>query len=563
MGKPVTEIPTTAHLMGPWIQYNNNLGNGLNEYSVTVKQEKVFNAFTIRPKICTDLSQCFDVNAIGVKADTSGLTRVYTFNFDALEDRITRNRDTDFVKLVFFVDYFRPENFKPEENITFDLKLLNFGDPMYARTVNEWLKCDKTGTDFTYKSNPTMDNPNYCVCNDGYYGPKCEQQAAKPTELKVDPPVKENWDEMASPKPGYIPTKKGNQLTFNFKNINTDMFDICSTIEYNVRNPSALMKLTVQYSEGSASPDTPVDTSTYIDEVLKKTPEKGNAFTFCVSDLRIKPQKTFYIVITAESTAPDQIYNADTLIITKFTATLIPINRPRFIQNVDIKHKQYWTQQKWHTMSVENNFIPSKNKTSHQLKVTVLKTETQPIVSYFISDWIIVSDVKEFKPTISFKLGDKYTNLKIEHSVMVETNKQIPAQFLEMTYDKMQTTFTDQEIAAIIPNTAQQIKLFLKFTLTADTNKDTYFDVTINSVSVFNPCPTDSKKGCSSKGTCTFTDNASIFQCKCTGAQGRNCEKNKQNNLSFMKMCNSYPMIPTLNAKNPFDRPNCERIATN
>ncbi|CAG2102934.1 unnamed protein product, partial [Medioppia subpectinata] len=336
--KPVTEIPTIAHLMGPWIQYNSNLRNGLNEYSVTVKQEKVFNAFTIRPKICTDLSQCFDVNDIGVKADTTGLIRVYTFNFDALEDKTTHNKDTDLIKLVFFVDYFMPENFKPEENIsiTFDLKLLNFGDPVYERTVSEILKCDKTGTNFGYKSNPTMDSPNHCVCND-------------------------------------------------------DIFDVCPTIEYTVTEPKALMKLTVLYSEGSASPDNPIDTSTYIDEVLKKTPEKGNAFTFCVSDLRNKPQKTFSIVITAEATATkpeDKKYDASRLTITKFTATKIPINRPNFIQNVDIKHKQYWTQQKWHTMSVENNFIPSQDKTSHQLKVTVLKTETQPIVSYFISDWI-------------------------------------------------------------------------------------------------------------------------------------------------------------------------------
>ncbi|CAG2107860.1 unnamed protein product [Medioppia subpectinata] len=432
--KPVTEIPTTAHLMGPWIQYNSNLGNGLNEYSVTVKQEKVFNAFTIRPKICTDLSQCFDVNAIGVKADSS---------------------------------------------------------------VSEILKCDKTGTNFGYKSNPTMDNPNHCICNDGYYGAKCDQ-LAKPIEVKVEPPKKGDWGEQASPKVGFYPTKKG-PLIFNFKDINADMFDICPTIEYTVTEPKALMKLTVQYSEGSASPDTPVDTSTYIDEVLKKTPEKGNAFTFCVSDLRNKPQKTFSVVITAEATATkpeDQIYDATTLTITKFSATKIPINRPNFIQNVDIKHKQYWTEQKWHTMSVENNFIPSKDKTSHQLKVMV-KAKAQPI------------------------------------SVMLkpETNKQIPTQFVEIAYDKKLKTFTDQEIAADIPNTAQQIKLFLKFTFTADTNKDTNFDVTINSLSEH-----------AHLQTMNGFINATAKMPK--------------------KLCNSYPIIPDFNAKNPLDRPNCEIIHT-
>ncbi|CAG2167800.1 unnamed protein product [Oppiella nova] len=111
-GANINEAATSAYLIGPWVKNSPTLGpNGLAEYSVTVKEEKIFNSFTIRPKICTDLSQCFDVNTLKITPDTNQTTR-----------------------------------------------LLNFGDPTYGPTVKA-LRCSKVGTNIS-AADPTKDLPN-------------------------------------------------------------------------------------------------------------------------------------------------------------------------------------------------------------------------------------------------------------------------------------------------------------------------------------------------------------------------------------------------------------------
>ncbi|CAG2175380.1 unnamed protein product, partial [Oppiella nova] len=117
-GTNIAETATSAYLIGPWVKNSPTLGpHGLAEYSVTVKEEKIFNSFTIRPKICTDLSQCFDVNTIKITPDIKQTSR-------------------------------------------------------YGPTVHI-LDCSKSGI-YTDPADPTKDLPNVCRCLPAHYGPKCE-----------------------------------------------------------------------------------------------------------------------------------------------------------------------------------------------------------------------------------------------------------------------------------------------------------------------------------------------------------------------------------------------------
>lgn len=107
------------------------------------------------------MAQCFDANVVKITPDTKQTSRIYSFNFDKIAE-------TDYIKLVFFVDYFRPDNFSPDQAIAFNLTLLSFGSPNYEAGSIRALKCDKYGTNYTAKGNPMVDEPNSCICNAGY-----------------------------------------------------------------------------------------------------------------------------------------------------------------------------------------------------------------------------------------------------------------------------------------------------------------------------------------------------------------------------------------------------------
>ena len=143
------------HIFSKWIKYESALANFEMKYSVTVNDKNMYNAFTLRPKLCDDLSHCVDF--YDTKIEENGLDRIHYANFYPLTN-------AKFVKVLFYLEYFNARD-QPEQ-INIDIKLLHFGNPC------ERDPCKGRGICFMEPDAGPDDAK--CDCDTGYYGDRCE-----------------------------------------------------------------------------------------------------------------------------------------------------------------------------------------------------------------------------------------------------------------------------------------------------------------------------------------------------------------------------------------------------
>ncbi len=158
-----SKTPASAQLISKWIKYDSSLHLVNPQYSVKVADPKLFNAFKIRPKVCDWLSHCTDVIQKTIKFDQN--LKTISFEFNPM-------KNSQYIKLLFYIEYFQPSYETKELEINFDLKLIHFGDPCFNDTGT--VKCQHNGicvSDFK------KDIPNklICSCTQSWTGSMCEK----------------------------------------------------------------------------------------------------------------------------------------------------------------------------------------------------------------------------------------------------------------------------------------------------------------------------------------------------------------------------------------------------
>jgi len=162
--------PVSSQIMSKWIYNHQNLHINPGEYRISVKNASMLDFFEITPKLCDSLMYCRNVKVINNKDNPKVKTNHYHYDFEFTFDEI---KNSDFVKLVFYVEHFIPRRIgvpldKPQD-VEFQLELLHFGDPCYKNQNS----CGKDG--FCY-SDPLESIPNelVCDCPSGITGDRCQ-----------------------------------------------------------------------------------------------------------------------------------------------------------------------------------------------------------------------------------------------------------------------------------------------------------------------------------------------------------------------------------------------------
>ena len=128
-------------------------------FRVKVEDPKIFNAFIVRPKICDELSHCFDFYYNKVDFDSDKVRTYHTNFFDI--------SGSNYVRLLFYVEYFKYDHKDNDITVDFDIELVHFGEPCYGEKLcGDHGKCIVT-------DNPKA-NEIYCGdCDDDYTGDDC------------------------------------------------------------------------------------------------------------------------------------------------------------------------------------------------------------------------------------------------------------------------------------------------------------------------------------------------------------------------------------------------------
>lgn len=155
-----SRYPASVELNSLWIEYDQNLHLVDPQYNIKVSDKKLFNAFTIKPKVCDWLSHCLDViQEIEIISETS---RNFSFKFSPF-------KYSRYIKLRFYIEYFQPTHETNDLEIDFELKLLHFGDPCFIpiECKDQKQRCE---------SNDKEDTPNKpeCDCPQTRNGVNCE-----------------------------------------------------------------------------------------------------------------------------------------------------------------------------------------------------------------------------------------------------------------------------------------------------------------------------------------------------------------------------------------------------
>jgi hypothetical protein len=161
-------MPTSAQIFSPWIFYDPSLHIKDAEYTITVSDINIFNSFIVRPRVCDWLSQCTDViQTAKPQAQVQDGIKSYQFKFN-------RFKNSKYIKLVFYIEYFQPIKETEPFEVKFDLKLKHFGDPCFlvdeCRPVANPI-CNSDVYDDSGKWKP---NILQCECPNGYTGTRCE-----------------------------------------------------------------------------------------------------------------------------------------------------------------------------------------------------------------------------------------------------------------------------------------------------------------------------------------------------------------------------------------------------
>ena len=151
-----------------WIRNDPALHDINQQFTITVKDRAQFRGFRVIPKVCDWMFHCQDVVIVTQKdnelADHS-IERSISFKFNPI-------KDSDYIKLHFYVEYFKPSYFSPQEShtISFDLKLVHFGDPCIQEAL-----CENQGQCLSdrFSSKP---NDLVCKCDSMRTGKLCEKK---------------------------------------------------------------------------------------------------------------------------------------------------------------------------------------------------------------------------------------------------------------------------------------------------------------------------------------------------------------------------------------------------
>ena len=165
-----SQILASAHYVSNvWIKNDPALHDIDQQFTITVKDRAQFQSFRVIPKVCDWMFNCQDV-IIVTQADTdhelSLIERRISFKFNPIVD-------SEYIKLHFYVEYFKPSCLSLEEShtISFDLKLVHFGDPCFQES-----KC--LANQGQCLSDRTTSKPNdlVCKCDSTRTGKLCEKK---------------------------------------------------------------------------------------------------------------------------------------------------------------------------------------------------------------------------------------------------------------------------------------------------------------------------------------------------------------------------------------------------
>jgi hypothetical protein len=151
---------SSAQLSSKWLKYSENLQ--LYEHQYEILNVKSFETFRIKTKVCDWLGHCTDVIQNLLKEDSESKT--FSFKFSPF-------KYSEYIKLIFYVEYFNPKNNNLEDEIEFDLKLIHFGDPCYNKP-DESPRC---GVDGLCQTDIKNNINSRCECSQGLTGLKCEK----------------------------------------------------------------------------------------------------------------------------------------------------------------------------------------------------------------------------------------------------------------------------------------------------------------------------------------------------------------------------------------------------
>jgi hypothetical protein len=159
IAKTESKIPASAHLISRWIKYDPRLHLIDPKYRINVTDSDIFNSFKVRPKVCDWLSHCTDVQLNFTKFEPNVESRKYSFKFNEL-------KNSKYIKLLFYVEYFQPPQNIEKFDVEFDLELLHFGDPCFDLDCKNGGKCESNST-------TSIPNEPICKCNENNTGELC------------------------------------------------------------------------------------------------------------------------------------------------------------------------------------------------------------------------------------------------------------------------------------------------------------------------------------------------------------------------------------------------------
>jgi hypothetical protein len=154
-----SKIPASAHLISKWIKYDPKLHLIDPQYRINFTNQETFNSFKVRPKVCDWLSHCTDVK-INLTKPQEILSKTYSFKFNEF-------KNSKYIKLLFYVEYFQPPHKSEKFEVNFDLELLHFGDPCLNPFV-----CQNGGDCYSNSKNSTPNEP-LCHCKSNTIGEFC------------------------------------------------------------------------------------------------------------------------------------------------------------------------------------------------------------------------------------------------------------------------------------------------------------------------------------------------------------------------------------------------------
>ncbi len=131
----------------------------------------------------------------------------------------------------------------------------------------------------------------------------------------MDKPLGKNWEISSDPN-FFSPNGTGNSLTYTFKNINTEEYDICTIISYESKED---VQLTVTYIAKTK-------TNELFDVTLIKSDD--DSVEFCIRDFVYSVEKNFSVSLKIEGM---KYWNESGFILTDFKPKMQPIvlkNKP-------------------------------------------------------------------------------------------------------------------------------------------------------------------------------------------------------------------------------------------